>query len=255
MTTRLIYQVHKWLALVLVAATLGWFVSGAVMSMPGHWRSLSSTIATGGNLEARFVDAPALDNARVPIATAIATVRAQTGDQSRVTALRLRRLPGRLAYDVSTLHGTSLVDAMSGDVFTVDEALAERVARAALGISGPLGPATLQQAPLSDYRGPFPAFRVPAEDGKGTVIYVSADTGEVSYSDRLTRVLRPIRELHDFSIAAPLLPAGTIRLALFASSILGTAMTIAGAWILLLQFQGWRRKRRRTDVNARRSGS
>jgi hypothetical protein len=241
MNVRLIYQSHKWLAVAVVAATLAWFISGVVMVLPGNWRTLSPNLTLTSDADPRLSGAPEFEDARVTVPSAIGAVRAQAGKPVRITSVKLRRLPGRLSYEVATSDRVYLVDGISGEVFTLNESIAGQIAAATVGPRTPLGPVTVQRERTSDYRGPVPAFRIPVEDGKGTVLYVGGPPVDVRYSDRLSRRLTPIAGWHELLFLRPLLSGSAVRLTMLVSAILGTLMSLAGTVILFLQFQRWRR--------------
>ena len=134
-----------------------------------------------------------------------------------------------------------LVDGVSGDVFTLNESLAGQIAAATVGPRLPLGPVTIQRERTSDYRGPVPAYRIPVEDGKGTILYIGGPPVDMRYSDRLSRRLTPIAGWHELLFLRPLLSGSAVRLTMLVSAILGTLMSLAGTVILFLQFQRWRR--------------
>jgi hypothetical protein len=241
MNARFIYQSHKWLAVAVVAATLGWFISGVVMVLPGNWRTLSPGLALTSDADPRLSGAPAFEDARVSVPSAIDAVRLQAGAPIQITSVRIRRLPGRLSYEVATVDRVYLVDAVSGEVFTLNQSLAVQIAATTVGPRTPLGPATIQHERTSDYRGAVPAYRIPVEDGKDTILYIGGPPVEVRHSDRLSRRLTPIVGWHELLFLRPLLSGSAVRLTMLVSAILGTLMSLAGTVILFLQFQRWRR--------------
>src|SRR6185369_17449779 len=92
------------------------------------WLTLSPGLTTDAAAESALPGAPEFDLARVGPAEAIAAVRAHVAAAVRVTAVTLRRLPGHVAYQVTTENaGSYLVDAVTATVFRVDETLARRI--------------------------------------------------------------------------------------------------------------------------------
>jgi len=243
---RFIYQSHKWLAVAVVVATLGWFISGVVLVLPGHWRTLSPGLTLTSDADPRLSGTPAFEETRVSVPDAIAAVRGQTGTPVRITSVKLRRLPGRLAYEVATFDRVYLVDAVSGVVFTLNEALAAQIAGTTVGPQTPVGPVTIQRTASSAYRGPLPVYRVPVADGKDTVLFISGPPVVVNSSDRLSRPLNSIARWHDFSTLRSLLPESTVRLSLLVFGVGGTLMSVAGTLILILQFLRWRARMTRS---------
>jgi hypothetical protein len=241
MNARFIYQTHKWLAVAVVAATLCWFISGVIMVLPGSWRTLSPNLTLMNDADPRLSGTPEFDDARVTVPSAIAAVREHTGKPLRITSVKLRRLPGRLAYEVATPERVYLVDGVNGELFALNETLAGQIAAATVGPRTPLGPVTVQRERTSDYRGTVPAYRIPVEDGKGTVLYIGGPPVDVRHSDRLTRTLTPIVGWHELMFLQPWLSGPAVRLTMLVSAIIGTLMSLAGTVILFLQFQRWRR--------------
>lgn len=241
--TRPLYQLHKWLSVVGGLAALAWFVSGAVMATPPRWRTLSPSAATGTQVDERVTDAPAFTEATVPVRDAIDAVRRVTAASAQVRGVRLRRLPGLLAYEVATSAGTRLVDARSGEIVALTSPLATAIAQVALGTTAPAGPVTVERGPSDDYRGALPAFRVPLDDGKGTIVFVSGPPIDLRYTDRLRRLSQSITDWHDLLPLQKLLPASVVRLLFFVMAIVGVLLCVFGLLILGAQLQRWRRIR------------
>src|SRR5882672_10373038 len=119
MDIKLVYRIHKWLAVVVAIATLAWFVSGALMVVPERWLTLSPNVP-GPRAESTLPGAPEFDQASLTPSAAIVTLTAHLAHPPRVAGINLRRLPGGLAYQVSTAaDGERYVDAVHGTVFTV----------------------------------------------------------------------------------------------------------------------------------------
>ena len=235
-----LHKVHKWLSVLAVAALLAWFVSGSVMIVPGSWRTLSPGLSKA--ILEPSPSAPPFEEARVALADAVATARAETRVAAPVSSVRLRRLPARLAYEITLGFQVCLIDAVTGQSFSVNESLARTIASEILGPTVTVGPVALQQSASADYRGPLPAYRVAAADGKGTVLYVNAASADVRYTDRLTRLLAPVVGLHEFAFLGRLLPPSAVRLVMLTFAILGISMSGAGLLILVAQFRAWRRR-------------
>ncbi len=237
MDIKFLYKVHKWLALFVGALTLSWFVSGAAMALPQSWSSFSAGLSTDMDAESRLPGAPGFDEASVAPSAAIAAVEARSSTPLRITAVTLRRLPGRLAYDIATAdRGRHLVDAMDGTTITIDEDFAKQIVARFLGPAFSLGPVTM--------RSEWTAFRVPVLNGKGTVAYVDRATGETQLTDPLRRVTRAVTRFHELGFLYSVVPPTIMGLVFLVMTIAGTLMTLAGMLILLAQFQRWRRSHR-----------
>jgi hypothetical protein len=245
MEMKVVYQIHKWLAVIAAAATLGWFVSGVLMVVPERWLTLSPGITTGPAAEARLPGAPEFDAATVAPHAAISAVDRRVGKPVQVVGLRLRRLPGRLAYEISTeRHGSHLVDAIDGTVVTVTEELAKQVVERAVGKTVRFGSVTRLTEPSLAYSGALPAYRVPLDDSKGTVFYVDSATAQIRLTDYLNRVADFLMALHGFWLLRLILPGAAVRVLMFGLAIIGTAMSLAGVVILIAQLRGWWRRSR-----------
>jgi hypothetical protein len=248
-----LYQVHKWLAVVATVATLAWFVSGVVMEVPAGYRTLTPGVP--GDINAVLLpETPPFEEAIVSVSSAIGAVRARLDKPVRVVSVRLRRLPGRIAYEVGTVaHGSHLVDAISGGVLVVDEALATRITATALGRSAGLGAATLQTAAPTDCPGRLlPGYRVELHDGKGTAFCVSAATGDYQHSDRLMRMTGAVMRWHEFGPMLRWLSSGSVRGLLLGFGVIGTLMSAFGVLILWVQLQRWWQRTRARAIASRR---
>lgn len=209
MTSRFIYKTHKWLAVALAIMTLGWFVSGVIMVLPSSLRTWSPDLYRyrAGN----SASAPDYDAARVSAPAAVDAVRARSRNPLVINGMRLVRLPGRLAWEIDTPGPTFLVDATTGEPFSVDEDMARRVALEALGPNARLGTITTLQAPTDEYRGRLPAYKVEVDDGKGTRLFISAPPVEARHTDSLTRVLVWIVAWHGFDGLRPTLGGTAVQ--------------------------------------------
>jgi hypothetical protein len=233
MDTRLLYKVHKWLAVFVGLLTLSWFVSGAVMAFPPSWRSLTPGLRTDIGVESRLPGAPEFNDASITPSVAIATVQSKVSTPVRVTSVALRRLPGRLAYDIETdRHGRHLVDAITGAAFTIDEAYARQILRRFLGENVALGAATLERW----------SIRIPIENGTGATAEVSKATGETTVTDPLNRAIRLITRMHEMGFLLAVIPDYVLQTVFLVMGAAGTVMTLAGLLILWAQFQRWRQR-------------
>jgi peptidase YpeB-like protein len=233
-TASSIYKVHKWLAVVAGLFTVCWFVSGVLMTLPGHWWTLSPGVVTDAAAEAVLPGAPRFEDARVAAADAIATVRAHVPAAGPVTAVRLRRLPGHVAYEVVTANrGAYLVDAVSGELFAVDETLAHLI------VARFRGRAPIALSPRGSKGQLQPGYRIAIGDGKGTVFYVDGATGQTISTDHLHRLERIVRGLHFLSPLRAILPGALVTVIMFTAALAGVLMTFAGVLILVTQLRRW----------------
>ena len=250
---KLLYQLHKWLAVAAAAATMAWFVSGVLMVIPPGYRTLTPGVPTDLS-NASLPGSPQFEDATVSVASAVDAVRQQQRKPVRVVSIRLRRLPGRLAYEVTTAGaGTHLVDAQRGGVFTVDERLAAAIAAAALGTKRELGPGVPQTRQNASCAPRFvPGYLFALDDGKGTTFCVGATLGDYEHSDRLMRATEAISEWHEFRPLQSWVSSGVNRLLLFGFAVIGTVMSAFGVIILGVQLQRWwKRTRGRAQAEVR----
>jgi hypothetical protein len=237
MDSKTVYRVHKWFAVVVGAFTFTWFISGAVMLLPGRWLTLAPRVALGPEAEARM-PGPAFDETTVLPAAAISAVSASVGKPVRASAVKLRRLPGQLVWEVTAENGAGyFVDAIGGRIFTINEDVAKQIVVASLGTDPGLGAVTRLGDAAVGYSGSLPAFAVPLHDGTGTVFYVDPSTGDVATSDYLSRVTRPLMGLHGLGFLHPILPPSGVRIVMLVLASCGTVLALSGAVILLWQLR------------------
>ena len=234
-TTRLVYKSHKWLAVGVGLLTFLWFASGIVMMLPQNFFSRPPAPAAAPPQTQTFRDAT------LTIPQAIAALEKVMGQPVEVTSVSFRGLEGKLFYAISTAkNGTHLINVADGTRFVVTEEVARQLATRAAGGASSLGAASLVRAYDADYTyGPLPAWRIPANDGANTIYYVTAETGEVRSTDRLGRIRGFIGGMHMFRYLHPLLSERSIKVALIVTSVVGTAMSIFGMWILWIQLRNW----------------
>jgi hypothetical protein len=242
---KLLYQVHKWLAVVALAATVAWFVSGTAMVLPESFRVVPTEL---DDRRPSAKSTPRFEDAAVTVSAAISAVRAYVGKPLNVGGVHMRWFPGRLAYEVFTNRGIHLVDAVHGGVFQIDEQLALQIAATAVATRGPLGPPIRLTGNTFECRGRLPAYRIAVDDGDGTVLCISTGNGTLEASNRRSRVVGLITMWHNFRPLRALMGPRDVQVLLLAFAFLGTLMSAAGALILLVQLQRWwQTRRRRSD--------
>ena len=172
---RVFYLLHRWLSLAILAQFAVWLCSGLFFA------SFSIADVRGEHVDTAI---PLTSNdgaALLSPATAI-SIAAQLGLGS-VEGVELRLAAGRPVYIARGPHRIALrVDARTGALLPVEreeaEAIARRDQRGGPSVSSAL---LVETDPPIEYRDrPLPAWRVFLADGKGTVIWVDARTGEVA---------------------------------------------------------------------------
>jgi hypothetical protein len=237
--SRFIFKSHKWLAVGVGLLTLFWFVSGVVMLLPVY------VFDAPGPMDTTGPPGPGYKEIAVSIPQAIAAVEAGMGREIRVTGIEFRRIAGRLLYRVQTDGaGAHFVDAISGERYMIDEA----VARELLRLANPKatgGEMTLVRKFDSDYRyGPLPAYRMTQADSQRTTYYVGMETGEVRATNTGGRWRGFIAGLHTLDFLRPVMNSVSHRLLLIGTSVVGTLMSMFGLAILWIQFVNWQARRR-----------
>ncbi len=234
---RSIYKWHKWLAVGAAVFTVLWFISGIVMALPTRiWPRDGAPVLPASS-------SPSYKDIRVSIPEAIAAAEAAAGQPIEVTGVTTQRILGRIIYQISTTRqGSHMVDAADATRFQVSPEVAAQLAAAAARNSP-----RLEEPVLMDAGRGKKAYRIAADDGR--VFLVATEDGEVRTLTRAGRARGMISGWHTFSFLEPILGAAGTRVFLILSSIVGTAMSFFGVWILWIQFQQWRRARYTINAN------
>jgi hypothetical protein len=230
-------KVHKWLSLVIGVQLLLWFASGALMSF------LPIDKVRGEHL----VDRSAV--ATIPPDMRMADPAAQierAGAPVETIAWRMR--DGSLIAEVTTTHGTVLLDASTGEgLAPIDAGSAKQIARKAWRSKDkPSSKATFVSAESPEYRDVLPAWRIAFSDPDRTSVFVAANTG------RITAVRTGTWRLYDFFWSLHIMDwknhenFNTPWLLAFA--IGGLLMGTAGAVLLFMRWPLRRRRRQRASI-------
>lgn len=210
-------RIHKWIAVPLGAVLLVWTLSGVVMILPHPTPDLAPPAGP-----------PDFTRARISPAAAIEAVAATGADVSRVRSVSLHRIRDAIVYRIQTSGGSHLIDAATGEPFTIDAALAEQIARERLPGAHPVKRVEhVTEYDAAYFFGPLPTYRVVFDDGRGTYLYVSPLDGSVQPSNRFTRLRTMVTSLHDFSPVARLLGHRIYATGLL---LLASAITLALIW-------------------------
>lgn len=232
--SRFIFKTHKWLAVGVGLFTFTWFVSGIVMVLPGN-------LFTGVRLPRSEAGALPFRDIAETIPQAIAAVDAAAGKPVAVTEISFRQLLGNLYYEIGTSKsGRHLVSTRDASRLDITEDIARQVATASFGTAASSAQLSLLDRFDSDYMvGPLPVYRLALEDGRGTIVYVSRETGELRYTNRLARLRGSLAGLHTFNFLRPSLSSRSTRIVLILFSAVGTLMSVFGFLILWLQLRNW----------------
>lgn len=161
-------RLHKWLALILSAQLLIWFLSGAIFA----WLPIERV--RGEHL---------IDRARaeaIPAGQPMAPVETVLARAGGATAVTWRMAAGRAVAEVETPAGPRLFDGVTAAPLAIGPAEAAHIARAAW-IGPPVGSPRVERVTEAgtDYRGRLPAWRVRFPDAEQTRVYVT-DTGRIA---------------------------------------------------------------------------
>ena len=162
-------RIHKWVALAVGLQIVLWVLGGVVMSAIQIER-----VRGEHNIAEPAAGALDLDGVLAPMTAA---------EQAGVAPERaeLRDYLGRTVYVFSTAAGPVRVDARSGERLPpVTEDEARRIARADYAGDDEIAEVRFFPEPTWEYRREGPAWRVEFDDGEGTRLYVSTQSGTVA---------------------------------------------------------------------------
>ena len=168
--TRWAVRIHKWLALIVGLQILLWVLGGFVMSLLPI-----EAVRSEHTIPAARTEPLALDTLLAPGSAA------REAGVSTVRGAVLGYWNERPVYRFQTPRGVVMVDAQSGDRLSpLDEAAARQTAQANYAGVAPVKSLTYFETPTWEYRRSGPAWRAEFDDGEGTRLYISPDSGEVT---------------------------------------------------------------------------
>jgi uncharacterized iron-regulated membrane protein len=224
---RTIYKLHKWIAVAVGVFFLVWLTSGIVMILP--------PLFPGPPREQKSA---ALDFREITVspAQAVANLAKALGSYPRVSRVTLRPIGKVLAYEVSVQSGNShLIDARSGQVFTITPEIAEQIARGNLPSQGRV--LQIERINRHSYAyqwGPIPAYRIVFDNDQSTSYYVSTHDGTVRRSDRWNRVRGVMESLHTFRPLKLITKREAVRKGmLILLSVVGIGAALTGYYLSL----------------------
>jgi hypothetical protein len=226
MTRSAITRLHRWIAIPIGVFILVWSISGIVMVAAPRLVPPAPQPSSGP-----------LDLAGVGVspAEAVASVEKRIGTTVSVQSLTLKRIGDVPVYSVSVEgKGLNLVDARTGQMFTMGPELAERIARRNVPAQAATRRVELvtERAPSYPW-GPLPAYRV-SFDGVGSDYYVSTEDGSVLRFDTRHMVVGLIESLHTFAPVRLLTEREGVRQGLLLlTSIVAVGLGITGYFLAL----------------------
>ena len=226
MGNRLRYQVHKWLAITVGGFFLVWLVSGILMIMPPLF-SAPALNNTSEPLDRR-------ENIISPIEAVETLENSQSPEQLKVDAVTLKRIVGTPVYEVAISGGdTQMINARSGEQFTIDGHVAEQIIRSHFPSSS-MKTELVTRHNIAYPWGPIPAFRIELNGDPATQYYVSTRDGEIRRSDRWTRIQGAISSLHTFEPIKLIVRGERVRKALLIlSGAVGIAAALSGYYLAI----------------------
>jgi hypothetical protein len=167
---------------------------------------------------------------------AVAKLTPKFGEMPQVREVTLKRIADRDVYEIHTAnHGPHLIDAQSGELYSITTQRAADVAKRHMA-SGPpeLKIELLSRHEFSYPWGPLPVYRVVSEQDPSTIYYVSAHDGAVRRSDRESRIRNAIVSLHTLDPVKLLIEREAVRKGLLLSlSLIGIAAVGTGFYLAL----------------------
>jgi uncharacterized iron-regulated membrane protein len=172
--SRRLYTIHRWISAIAFVQLTAWTVSGAFFAIVPLSRVRGASVP-------RAHEAPLpRDPSTLPASQALA--RAAELGLTDVLTLELRATPAGTFYFAQGRDRTLRLDAHTGAPRRVDREEAEETARRDQPDRPAVASATLLENSAGiEYRDrPLPAWRVQMANADGMVVYVDANTGEVT---------------------------------------------------------------------------
>lgn len=234
---RVLYALHRWLSLAILAQFAVWLCSGLFFA------SFPIAEVRGEHTESTVPLSPDDGAALLSPATVIG-IATQMGFGS-IEALELRSAGGRPVYIARGPHHLGLrLDARTGAVLDVDRAEAESIARRDQHGAPPVDDAVLVASdPPIEYRDhPLPAWRVMLADSARTAIWIDARTGEVTA--RRNERWRQYDFLWSLHIMDYRARESFHHPLLIAAASVGLLTVVSGTTLWLIRLRRWIRRRR-----------
>ncbi|NVJ97319.1 MAG: PepSY domain-containing protein [Alphaproteobacteria bacterium] len=166
-----IARTHKWVGLILGLQLLAWTAGGVVMT----WMPIDEVRGRHNATEQEPVAMGTVGESLLPMSDLMALVG------KPITRATYHTLLGKPVVQVSLMDGTTeLWHAAEGKRLSpLSETLATDIAVADFAPEAAIVGVNYIEAPVLDFRGPFPAWQVTFSDAENTNIYVSATNGRV----------------------------------------------------------------------------
>ena len=165
---RFFRALHKWLGLFIGLQVTIWAVSGLTMSILDH------DMVQGHDMSRHASPAPLGNDQSVKTLSDLPP-------QKGVMKVALWRLQDQLVYEITRQEGARLYDARSATPLTITAELSQTIAASDYAGPGALLSAVPVNMPTSDTpRLSGPAWKVDFDDGRGTALYISRETGQIT---------------------------------------------------------------------------
>ena len=208
---------HKWIGILVGLVLLMWSITGIVMMLPG------SRPSTDGRAR--------IDFSRASVSPA--QVIAAMGDSiPQVRSISIIQIYDLVAYRLDTARRPVLIDASSGGRIEITPALAESVARQAMGGgSGTLSVEVMSSHDRGYSTGSLPVYRVAMG---GTTGYVSQLDGAFIPSNTGRKWKALVHDLHNFSVIKLVIhPDWVYRTSAIFVSLVSIVSIFTGYWLAL----------------------
>jgi hypothetical protein len=185
------YRIHKWLAVTAGVFLLVWLITGVIMVLPP---------LSNGRAPVQPVRKIDFRDITQSPAQAIANLEKILGTTSHVSSMSLKWIHDVLVYEIHFENGSRhFINAVTGQVFSITRALAERFVLDAYPGQGRVQKVEMLEKHNYDYQwGPLPVYQIVLDSQQSTTYHVSSDDGSVRRSDRLDRIRGAITSLHTF---------------------------------------------------------
>jgi hypothetical protein len=227
MSLRTIYKIHKWMAVIAGIFFLMWLISGIVMILPPLFFAPVRKLAP-----------KSFDYRKVTVspAEAVITLEESLEKPLQVQSVALQQIVDRAVYTIMSQHGESyLINAQSGQRFTITPEVAEQIAREYVPSQARVVQSELVNRHSFSYQwGPLPAYRLVFDSDRSTGYYVSAYEGTVRRSTLEDRLRGAIGSLHTFEPIKLITTQVVVHKGLIILlSLVGVGVAITGYYLAL----------------------
>ena len=222
---RVMYRIHKWLAVTAGVFFVIWLLSGIVMVLP---RTSPPNSIGGTRAQVNFA------SITMSPAEAISKLTNSSGHPPQVKRVGIIKIHNSVAYKIDTRTGNShLINAQTGEIFHITQELAIQIARTHRSLPDSVTQVDYITHHTSVYPwGALPTYRFTFDDSNSTIAYVSPTNGDVRFSNTLSRIRTAITSLHEFIPLKLLIDSEVIRKGLLILvSLVGICAAASGYYL------------------------